>query len=149
MAKRSTRTMGETVACRRLIACLPGSSINRRPRKSEIRWSGFENYIKPNRKKRYKVYIHHLKNSINHSVHPLAEGKGKEEKRTRPRDLRARCALCKPRSEIIPREGNFTACYYLQQGKTRTNNQIADSEQEFEMYEPGPGENELQARRKD
>lgn len=40
------------------------------------------------------------------------------------------------KEEINPREGNFTACYYLQQGKTRTNNQIADIDQEFDMYEP-------------
>lgn len=86
-------------------------------------------------KEKYKVYPHHLKHSIN-SIHPSSGKKKKKEKRTRPRDLRARCALGKPRSEIIPREGNFTACYGLQQGKTRTNNQIADSEQEFDMYEP-------------
>lgn len=99
---------------------------------------GIWELYQPNRKKSIRyTYLHHLKNSIN-SFYPsiLWQEKKEEEERTRPEEIRARCALCKPRSEIIPREGNFIASYGLQQGKTRTNNQIADSEQEFEMYEP-------------
>lgn len=78
------------------LPCLPVSSINRRPRKSEIRWSEIRELYQPNRKK--VIYLHHLKNSIN-SFYPsiLWQEKKEEEERTRPRDLRARCALCKPR----------------------------------------------------
>lgn len=87
-------------------------------------------------KEKYKVYIPTSPQEFYKFIPSILWQEKKEEERTRPRDLRARCALCKPRSEIIPREGNFIASYGLQQGKTRTNNQIADNDHEFDMYEP-------------
>lgn len=113
---------------------LPVSSINRRPQKSEIRWLGIRELYQPNRKK--VIYPHHLKNSIN-SFYPSSgkkiEGGGTNQTERLTCALRAVQAK---KGKIHPREGNFIASYGLQQGKTRTNNQIADSDQEFDMYEP-------------
>lgn len=135
MAKRFTRTMGETVACRRLIACLPCLSLASIEDRERARSGGlgFGNYINQIERKYIPTSPQAFYKFI---LSILWQEKKRRRNEPRPRDLRARCALCKPRSEIIPREGNFIACYYLQQGKTRTNNQIADSEQEFDMYEP-------------
>lgn len=101
-------------------------------------------------KEKYKVYIPTSPQEFYkiHSIHPLAE---KKEGGGTNQSERLTCALRAmqaKKEEIHPREGNFTAASYLQQGKTRTNNQIADSEQDLRCTSQGPGENEPQARRK-
>lgn len=100
---------------------------------------GFENYINQIVKEKYKVYIPTSPQAFYKfilSIHPLARKKGGGGTNQTERLTCALRAVQAKKEEIHPREGYFTACYYLQQGKTRTNNQIADSEQEFDMYEP-------------
>lgn len=112
-------------------------SINRRPRKSEIRWSGIRELYPPNRKKRIRyTYPHHLKHSII-SFYP-SSGKKKRSRRNEPdRETYVRAArYASQEGKDTPSRGKFHSVLLLQQGKTRTNNQIADSEQEFDMYEP-------------
>lgn len=120
-------------------------SINQRSRKSETRWPGIRELYQPNRKK--VIYPHHLKNSIYHSIHP-SSGKKKKGGGTNKTE-RLTCALCKPRSEIIPREGNFTACYYCNKGRPGRTIRLSTATKSSTCTSQGPGENELQARKKD
>lgn len=105
MAKRSTRTIGETFACRRLIACLSVflpclslASIEDRER-AKSGGQGFENYIHQIVKEKYKVYIPTSPQEFYKFILSILWQEKRRRNEPRPRDLRARCALCKPRRE--------------------------------------------------
>lgn len=99
---------------------------------------GFENYIHQIVKEKIRyTYLHHLKNSIN-SFYPSILWQEKKRRRNEPeRETYVRAARCESQEgKDTPSRGRHHSVLLLQQGKTRTNNQIADSEQEFDMYEP-------------
>lgn len=150
MAKRSTRTMGETVACRRLIACPAWLSHQSKTAKERnpvvwdlriISTKSKESYIPTSPQEFYKFIL---------SIHPLARKKRREEERTRPEEIRARCALCKPRREryTLAREisQRLPTC---NRGRPRPIIRWPTASRNLTCTSQGPGENELQARRKD